>query len=178
MKRNAVIVAIVVLLAVAAFVQNGKSDNKETAAPAKVGPRPGMISPSFTLPDLEGKPYQFGGERSKPVILNFWASWCGPCKAEVPDLIELYGKYGDKVDLVAINITSQDSEKSARDFAKEYGINFPVLLDAPGDVTASYKFMVVPTSFLVGKDGVVREMVNVLPKEEWEKKIKDLIRDK
>ncbi|MFF2157921.1 TlpA family protein disulfide reductase [Paenibacillus chitinolyticus] len=176
MKRNAAILAIVLLLAAAIFVQIGKKDEKQTAAPTQTGPRPGMFVPSFSLPDLDGKPYQVGGARDKPLILNFWASWCGPCKMEVPDLIDLQAKYGDKVDLVAINVTSQDDEQKARAFAKEYGINFPVLLDQPGKVSESFKFLAIPTSFLVDKNGVVQEVVNLLPKAEWEKKIKALIK--
>lgn len=175
MRKNAIILSIVVVLAGLAVYQNIRANEKETVLPTEVAPRPNYLAPSFQLNGLDGKVYAVGGKRDKPLLLNFWASWCDPCEQEAPDLARLYEKYKDQLDLYAVNITKNDDLEAAKAFVKRYKYTFPVLLDEDLVAARQYRFTVIPTSFLIDRNGVVVEMINLLEAKELEKKIKSLI---
>ena len=106
----------------------------------KVGPIIGAKAPDFSLKGLDGKTYTLSDLKgAKPVLVNFWASWCPPCKAEAPDLVQLYKEYGDEMEIYAVNLTSADSVEGAQQFVDEYGFEFPVLLDDKGEVGKIYQ---------------------------------------
>lgn len=133
-------------------------------------------APHLKLTDIQQKEYQLKPPYDQPIILNFWASWCGPCKMEAPDLVRLSEKYQDQVKIYAINMTNQDSEEGAYMFAKDYGFRFPVLLDKNGDAAALFRVAAVPTTFFVDENG---EIVSVLTgyggAEMLEMRLKELI---
>lgn len=114
--------------------------------------------PSFELKGLDGKTYSTA-DVSGPLVINFWASWCGPCKIEGPELVKLYEKYGGNVQIYAVNITTSDSIDGARSFAKEYGFKFPVLLDTDDVVTKQYNVQAIPTTYFVNEDGVIVDKI-------------------
>jgi thiol-disulfide isomerase/thioredoxin len=133
-------------------------------------------APAFDLQGLDGKAYHVvGGEREKPLIINFWASWCGPCHEEAPDLERMYDTYKGELDIYAVNVTKGDRIEDVRGFVKQYGLSFPVLLDQKGSTAESYRLLFVPTSFLVNKQGVLVDVIHVLPPAELESKIKLLL---
>jgi cytochrome c biogenesis protein CcmG, thiol:disulfide interchange protein DsbE len=150
----------VVVLAVAAYFSNtantatnnpGEAKQKkidQTAELAEVGYR----APSFELTDFDGKTVKLSDLKGKPVVLNFWASWCGPCKAEMPDLESIHKQYGQHVQFYGINLTSQDDVASARKFAEATGITFPVLLDKEGMSQKNYRIVSVPTTYAIDAD--------------------------
>lgn len=138
-------------------------------------PAPGIAAPAFRLEGLDGRTYVVGGPRERPLIVNFWASWCGPCQEEAPDLVRLYERYKDKLDLYAVNVTQGDSLPAVQSFVKRNGLPFPVLLDKRGRAAERYRILAVPTSFLIGKDGLIKEIVHVVSPEEWVKKVNRLI---
>ncbi|RAV09498.1 TlpA family protein disulfide reductase [Paenibacillus contaminans] len=179
MKRNAIVLLAVLILAGFAVYQNSSANDKEyaadTAVPTETAPKPNFLAPGFTLTGLDGQTYEVGGKRDKPLFLNFWASWCGPCELEAPDLKKMYDKYGDKFDLYAVNITKNDRLDDAKDFVKQFDFKFPVLLDKDGKVTEMYRFQYIPTTFLIDRNGAVREIIHVLEPKELERKIKKLI---
>src|SRR5690606_35627931 len=108
-KRNALILlgAIAAVIAVVVWQWPGDGPQAESAATA---PLEGEAAPAFSLPGLDGgKVYSVGGRRDKPLIVNFWASWCGPCEKEMPELKALYEKYKDRIDLYAVNATKYDT---------------------------------------------------------------------
>lgn len=175
MKKNALILTIVLLLAGLAVFQNVKTKDKEVVLPTEVAPRPNYLAPAFELTALDGKAYNVGGKREKPLVLNFWASWCGPCEEEAPQLARLYEKYKDQLDLYAVNVTKNDTVEEAKLFAKRYQFTFPVLLDEELAAAQKYRFTVIPTSFLIDRNGVVVEIINLLEPKELEKKFKSLI---
>lgn len=113
--------------------ENGPSGNHVEELP-----RIGFKAPGFELLALDGKEYGLEGVKGKPVVINFWASWCGPCRLEAPDLVELYEKYGENIEIYAVNQTFGDSEQAAKAFANEYGFKFPVLLDKVCSPIASF----------------------------------------
>lgn len=173
MKKN---IAILVLVAAAialvivytgdrkpsSSVANGtESGNGGVESGEASKPKPGERAPAFKLAALEdGKRlYEVGGKRDKVLIVNFWASWCGPCEDEAPDLQALYEEYGGKVDLYGVNATKYDVARNAKLFVKEYGFTFPVLTDADGAVGDAYKVFSYPMSFVVDREGVIRERI-------------------
>jgi cytochrome c biogenesis protein CcmG, thiol:disulfide interchange protein DsbE len=179
MKRN-IVILITVLAAVIAVVWWNQSDkDKSSPAASRVieapqsdpsAPKKGSAAPSFTLPSIDGKnTYEVGGNRDRALVINFWASWCGPCDMEAPDLVSLYGKYKDKVDLYAVNATKYDKLWGAKDFVKEKGFTFPVLTDAKGEAGDAYKVIAYPTSFIVDRKGKIRERIEgVISLKQWE----------
>lgn len=112
-------------------------------------------APSFKLDNLEGQAISLTSYRGKPVFINFWASWCPPCQAETPDLIDLYKKYHEKVGFVGINVTTQDRIEDVRAFVDDFHVNFPILLDMSGEISKTYRVTAMPTSFILNGDGVI-----------------------
>lgn len=119
----------------------------------------GYLAPSFTLKDLEGNNHELKDYRGKPVILNFWASWCAPCIKEAPNFIKLASQYRDEVQILTVNLTSVDSIGGAEAFAEYFGFEFPTLLDEEGDVAASYQIKPIPTTFFIDSEGVITDGV-------------------
>ncbi|MEK3909714.1 TlpA disulfide reductase family protein [Paenibacillus sp. FSL H7-0331] len=132
-------------------------------------------APEFDLQGLDGKSYHVGGARDKPLIINFWASWCGPCHEEAPDLKRMYEAYKDELDIYAVNVTKGDRLQDVQGFVKQYGLTFPVLLDSKGLTAERYRLQVVPTSFLINKEGVLVDVIHVLPAKALEAKIRLLL---
>ncbi|AZK47999.1 TlpA family protein disulfide reductase [Paenibacillus lentus] len=190
MRRNIPILALLLVLLGVALYQNygkglfpffGGSQAKQaqtlTAALAEEAPKPGSLSPSFTLEGLDGTTYQVGGERNKPVLVNFWASWCDPCKEEAPDLVRFYEKYGDQLDIYGVNVTAYDTVEKAEGFVQEYGIEFPVLLDKKEEAYKKFNGMAFPTNVLIDKNGVIQDLiVGILPPKDLEAKIKKILK--
>ncbi|CAG7624924.1 Thiol-disulfide oxidoreductase ResA [Paenibacillus solanacearum] len=175
MKKITWLAAIAVLLVVLGLYQSKAGDAVAQASAARPELKQGQAVPSFSLKGMDGGEYHVGGPRDKPLIVNFWASWCGPCHEEAPDLAQLYERYKGKIDLYAVNVTKGDSLKEARSFVKQYGYHFPVLLDAQGEAAAVYRILFVPTSFLIDKHGNLKEVIHVLPRDELEQRIQSLI---
>ncbi|MED1789424.1 TlpA disulfide reductase family protein [Brevibacillus laterosporus] len=115
----------------------------------------GAKAPAFELPSMGGTTYKFSGQRQKPLILNFWASWCGPCKMEAADLQKIYEKNKDNVDLYAINLTKTDDLDSVKAFVDTYKLTMPILYDQDETVAKLYQILAIPTTFIIDQNGVV-----------------------
>ena len=161
MKRNLLIGAVVLLLVIGALY--GNIGNKE--APVVERPEAGFRAPSFDLEGLDGKHYSLS-DLNKPVVINFWASWCGPCKLEAPILTNLYEKYGKDVEFYAINLTSNDQLPKAQQFVDQYQFTFPVLLDSDGRVSKQYQVIAIPSTFYVDRHQTVLKAAPGLHSEE------------
>lgn len=123
-------------------------------------PRQGFAAPDFSLPAADGVLYNLQDLRGRPVIINLWASWCPPCREEMPALEQVFQDYQAQGLLVlAVNATNQDDIQSALDFAEAAGVTFPILLDGSGEVSRLYLLRALPTTFFVDRQGVIREMV-------------------
>lgn len=94
--------------------------------------------------------------KGKILIINFWASWCGPCHEEAPDLNTFYEQKPDNVELLAINATSNDSRENAIKFQQLYNLRFPIFLDNDRALGKAFEVMAYPTTFIIGADGILR----------------------
>lgn len=118
-------------------------------------PRPGAVAFDFTLPDLQGQDVSLSQFRGKRVVLNFWATWCGPCQFEIPVLARAYKEYRDQgLEIVAVNLREHPDRVTR--FVANAGMTFPVLLDANGQVAQSYFIRGIPTSVFVDEEGVIQ----------------------
>ena len=125
------------------------SAGSEEAEPEKVH------APDFTVYDLEGNEVHLSDFMGKPVILNFWASWCGPCKMEMPDFHEKYLELGDEIYFLMINMTdgSRETVDSASKFIAGQEYTFPVFYDTESDASAAYGVYSLPTTFFIDAEG-------------------------
>jgi cytochrome c biogenesis protein CcmG/thiol:disulfide interchange protein DsbE len=125
----------------------------------RVSPSLGMAAPDFTLPKLDGGTVQLAGQRGRVVIVNFWASWCGPCVNETPRLVAWYQQHHDS-GLVVLGVDSLylDSRASVADFVHKSKVSYPILLDGEGDVSKQWRAQQLPRSYVVDRSGVIRFM--------------------
>ncbi|MHB1393421.1 MAG: TlpA disulfide reductase family protein [Clostridia bacterium] len=128
---------------------------------ANTGIEKGDQAPDFGLKTLDGKQAKLSDYRGKKVILNFWATWCPPCRAEIPDMEKFYSSYKDKgIVILGVNLTqSEKSQSDVGDFAKSYGITYPVVLDAENSVAGVYQVSAIPTSYIIDSRGIISEKV-------------------
>jgi peroxiredoxin len=117
----------------------------------------GSAAPDFTLKTLAGDSARLSNFRGRPVFLNFWASWCVPCRAEMHDIVTAYNMDRDQgLVVLAIDLTDQERRKDVRTFVAELEMPFPVLLDEKGKIRKRYALRGVPTSVFIDAQGVVR----------------------
>jgi cytochrome c biogenesis protein CcmG/thiol:disulfide interchange protein DsbE len=110
------------------------------------------LAPDFKLTGLDGRPVTLGGSKGKVTLLNFWATWCGPCRAEIPDLVDLQNKYKDRLQILGLVIDDDDQE-AIKEFAEKLGINYPVAI-AGDDIRLEYGgIAALPTSFVLDAEG-------------------------
>jgi cytochrome c biogenesis protein CcmG/thiol:disulfide interchange protein DsbE len=132
---------------------------------------------NFTMPDLHGKDVALSSFKGKVILLNFWATWCGPCKAEIPGFVELQDQYG-KDGLVVVGYSVDDEAPKAKAFADQFKMNYPVLLGlAREDVQDAFgPIWGIPASFIISRDGrVCQKHLGIAPKAVFEKQIKALL---
>lgn len=121
------------------------------------GPIRGLRAPDFDLADIHtGERIQLSALRGKPVFLNFWATWCPPCKEEMPDIQELYTEYKDRVEFIGISSPPDDTPDKAKSFVAEGGFDWRFVHDPDSTASEDYFAQSIPTSFFIDKDGVIR----------------------
>src|SRR5215813_165182 len=132
-------------------------------------------APGFRLNDLDGKPLVLADAKGKVVLLNFWATWCGPCRAEIPDLVDLQKRYADKLEIIAL-ATQEDDADQVRRFVLHSGINYRVAM-APDDVVREYGgIAALPTSFVIDAQGrVVQKHVGLNDPTLYERELKAML---
>jgi peroxiredoxin len=123
-------------------------------------PREGFLAPEFTLEALSGQPVTLSELRGKVVIINLWASWCPPCRAEMPALQRVYEEYQDQgVEVLAVNTSHQDSEDEAVAFVTEKGLTFPILFDRTGETSRKYQLRAMPSTYFVDHEGLIQKVI-------------------
>lgn len=190
MRSIAVAATAVALLAIAIpFVWSPNDEGTSAASgPSSMTPASSHDSPAtaacmanakpaqwdFTFKDVDGKDVSLASfkDQGKVVLLNFWATWCGPCKAEIPGFVELQEQYRDKLTIIGFSV--DDTPELAKKYAAEYKMNYPILLgegreelqDAYGPIWG------IPASFIISKDGkVCRKHMGIAPKAVFEKEV-------
>jgi thiol-disulfide isomerase/thioredoxin len=189
-RMIAVVVTAVALLAIAIpFVWEPHVDAEPTTttAAAEVTPAASHDSPAegaacmanakpanydFSMKDVDGNQVSLSSYKGKVVLLNFWATWCGPCKAEIPGFVRLQEKYRDQ--LVIVGYSVDDTAEKAKAYAAEYKMNYPILLgEGREDVQDAYgPIWGIPASFIISKDGkVCRKHMGIAPEAVFEKEV-------
>ena len=111
-------------------------------------------APAFKVDTLEGKPLSLADYKNKVILLNFWATWCGPCRSEIPDLVELQNKYKDQLQVIGL-VVDDDDEDAVKKFAEKYGINYPIAIATEELLTEYGGIPALPTSFVLDGEGRV-----------------------
>jgi thiol-disulfide isomerase/thioredoxin len=131
------------------FIDRDAEVNAEVTAPY-----PGYRAPDFAFEDLDGNTVRLSELRGKPVLLNFWATWCPPCRKEIPDLQKFYEQYGDRITLLGID-WGEDAEEVKR-FLRRYGATYTNLLDKDGKFFVLYRLTGLPSSYWIDEEGIIR----------------------
>jgi peroxiredoxin len=141
----------------AGFSGAGPSANAGPTATPAPAPVVGAPAPDFTLNDLASQPVTLSGLQGQVVLINFWATWCGPCRIEMPAIQRRYEALKDQgFTVLAVNLDEPITEVSA--FVNEYGLTFPVLLDPGAKVNDLYRVRGYPTSFVVDREGFIKQL--------------------
>lgn len=163
MKKSVMVIVLVLMFgwAVYHFVLNtddlsAEDDNNESgnSTDIEVGLELGNMAPDITVKTFEGEDVHLSDFRGERVMLNFWASWCGPCRAEMPDMEKFH--QNTDVKILAVNlIETESNEQQVLSFIEEYGLTFPVFLDEGNAAATTYRIQPVPTTFLINSDGTI-----------------------
>ncbi|MFD1413797.1 peroxiredoxin family protein [Oceanobacillus jeddahense] len=134
--------------------QLDSGENNNVSENAEVGLEEGNIAPDFELQTLDGETAKLSDFRGEKVMINFWATWCPPCRAEMPDMEEFYQ---DKdIVILAVNLTETENDlQQVEDFINEYKLTFPILLDEEIKVAEQYMIQPIPTSYMIDSNGVI-----------------------
>lgn len=164
-----IVVAVGVALWFFEFRDGGSSNGASTSGlgvvelPAGLNPtakapaaEPGRAAPNFRLQSPDGGVSTLDSFRGKYVLLNFWASWCGPCRGETPDLQALSERQSAKLTVLGVN--QQEDAAAAKQFMAQFNLSYPIVLDSSGDVSQAYRVSGLPMSFLIDPDGVVKKI--------------------
>ncbi|TMU84327.1 redoxin domain-containing protein [Bacillus sp. BHET2] len=174
-KRNfaLAIVALLIGIFLVNFIQDQQEKKaREEAAElanesmdlsnAKQGLSKGDRAPEFQLSTLDGKSVKLSDLKGKKVILNFWATWCPPCKAEMPHMQKYYETRAEKenVEILAVNLTSMDDGKKAvQQFVEGYELTFPILMDEKGEIGDRYRAITIPTTYMIDTTGTIQHKI-------------------
>lgn len=160
MHRRRWLLIILLLASGAAWIWSAEINSVSTPSEPLPGVRPGDLAPDFTLQTLDGDTITLSDLRGRPVLINMWASWCGPCKYEMPLLELVYGEFKNQgLVVLAVNLTKQDRLATVITFVEELGLTFPILLDQEGKTTDDYQLRGLPSSFFIDREGVIQSVV-------------------
>jgi thiol-disulfide isomerase/thioredoxin len=153
---------------------SGEADYPGEPDDVKAAGKPAPLH--FTLKDMNGADVKLASFKGKVILLNFWATWCGPCKAEIPALVELQHQYAD--DLVVLGFSVDDTVDKMKPYAKQYNINYPLLVgNGREDVQEAFgPLFGIPVSVIIGRDGkIAKKHSGIATKSQFEREIKALL---
>jgi peroxiredoxin len=168
LNKNLLSIAIILLAVAIIFVnlwkpsksdENNSVRNKESVGSEVV--EIGKPAPDFELVTLKGESVRLSDYKGKKVILNFWATWCPPCKAEMPHMQKFYEENKDNgIEILAVNLTDKDNGKeSIQSFVERYGLTFEIPLDEKGVIGTQYQAITIPTSYMIDSNGMISEKI-------------------
>jgi thiol-disulfide isomerase/thioredoxin len=136
-----------------------------------------LPAPDFTLPQLDGHDLRLSSYRGKVVLLDFWATWCDPCREEIPHLVELQQRYGES-GLQIIGVSMDDSSDPVRPFSQQFHMNYPVVMGTAQTGALYGGILGLPITFLIGRDGrIYAKHIGATSAEVFEKEIKTLLQN-
>ncbi|YAR63405.1 TlpA family protein disulfide reductase [Bacillus cytotoxicus] len=190
MWRKIIIGAVLLCLASYALYEQFKPNEKQVSKGqvksettmkdmvAQNGIEVGKVAPHFELAKLDGTKVKLSDLKGKKVIVNFWATWCGPCQQEMPDMEAFYKKHKEDIEILAVNYTVSEranGTEKVRQFAEEKGVTFPILLDTDISVTTRYKVITIPTSYFINTKGIIQDkFIGPMTQKEMEKRVAKL----
>jgi peroxiredoxin len=152
------LISVIILLLGAGWIWISRIP--EVPTPEAQAPQAGFHAPDFILTSQNGTQISLDELKGKPLIINFWASWCPPCRAEMPSFQQVSQEYSDAgLVVVGINLTNQDSLAEVSAFVNQNQLSFPVLLDEYGTVSQIYNVHSLPTTFFVDRNGVIQRVI-------------------
>lgn len=147
------VIALIVFIGLIGYTIYTTAFTEQTAV---VGLEKGNLAPDFELVTLDGDKVKLSDYQGKKILLNFWASWCGPCRAEMPDMEKLHKEGREDFVILAVNATQTErSKESPAEFIKELGLTFPTVLDEKGEVSKTYQVIALPTSYFIDSEGKI-----------------------
>jgi cytochrome c biogenesis protein CcmG/thiol:disulfide interchange protein DsbE len=157
-KRRALYFIILAVALTWVFVS---ADRAGTSTAGEIpAPRQGFLAPDFTLQTTDGSTVTLFDLRGQAVLVNLWATWCPPCRAEMPAIQKLYNEYKDQgLVVLGVNMTYQDNAQKVVPFAQENGLTFPILIEDTGKVADQYELRSLPSSFFIDRRGIIQEVV-------------------
>jgi cytochrome c biogenesis protein CcmG, thiol:disulfide interchange protein DsbE len=152
--------SIIILVISAAWVWSSREPANLTTADRIPAPQKGFLAPDFKLPARGGGVISLIELRGRPVVLNFWASWCLPCQAEMPALQRVYDDYREQdAVIIGINATNQDRMVDAMNFSDQNNLTFPIIFDTGGRASHDYQVRSLPTTFFIDPQGIIQEII-------------------
>lgn len=159
-QSQRIILYVLILITGAAWIVIAADKSGASTAGNIPAPQAGFSAPDFTLMTPNGESYTLSKLRGQAVLVNLWATWCPPCRAEMPAIEKMYKEYKDQGFIVlAIDMTYQDDPFAVVPFTKEFGLTFPILLEETGDAAAAYQLRSLPSSFFINRNGIISEVV-------------------
>ena len=157
--QRRVIYSLILLLGLAWIFVSADRSGTSTAEQVPA-PQQGFLAPDFELKTPTGETVRLSDLRGQAVLVNLWATWCPPCRAEMQTIDLVYKEYKDQGFVVlAVNLTYQDNALDIMPFVNEQGLTFPILLDETGDMANAYQLKSLPSSYFIGRDGIINEVV-------------------
>lgn len=165
------VVLVLVIVMITTYVRQQTEQNQAIADNAKgqevelgteVGLNKGQLAPDFTLTNLAGEEVTLSDLRGKNVILNFWATWCPPCEAEMPHFQKYYDEYAqeDNVEIIGVNVTyAKEKVERVQQFVESYGLTFPILLEPIETVSRQYEVITIPSTFMIDAEGKIQRKI-------------------
>ena len=153
-KIMKILIAVLVIAVIVAGVLVLFPASDSDVVPAETA-QAAEAAPDFTVYDIDGNACKLSDFQGKPVILNFWASWCGPCKSEMPDLEDAYQEYGDQIHFLTVNLTDGSTEtvETASAYISQQGYTFPVYYDTGMDAASVYGINAIPMTYFLDAEG-------------------------
>jgi len=155
-----IIISIVICLAGATWIWVSRIPAEEQLRPSLSAPQEGFQAPTISLTSNSNDEFNLADFKGFPVMVNFWVSWCPPCRAEAPAFQQIFEEY-HSTDLIiaAVNLTNQDSLSDAREFINKYQLTFPILFDSNGSASQTYNVYSLPTTFFINRQGYIQKII-------------------
>ena len=159
-KHHWTLLSVVIILISGAWIWMSRLTPDDITSSSIAVPKEGFQAPNFTLETSNGETIILSDLHGKPIVINFWASWCPPCRAEMPALQSTFEENQERdLIILAVNTTNQDSIEKAVSFAEEFELTFPILFDRDGSVSRLYQTSALPTTYFINREGIIEKVV-------------------